>query len=816
MGKTFEQNMNARIAELEEKVRLLEQERDAAISRARILQDALREKEAEVPPESSEQEDAGSARLILESILKNVPDGLSICGLDGRITYCSEEGIKMSGMSREEMSGSTPEKRRLGMTLYKPDGTTPADIDELPLVQVLRTGKPVMNRELLIRHQGGKDIPIRSNAAPIRDREGNLIGAIHLWRDISEQKSTEKALQESHEKFRTFFMTTPVMTTVSTVKEGRMLDVNRAFETVTGFPRDEAIGKTSYELNLWRRRKDRDRFREILLKNTSLKEEEAEITTKSGETRTVLISAETVELAGEKCMIASAQDITTRKQSEYRLHALIKASSDVLYQMSPDWREIRQLNSDNFLAQTTEPNPNWLQEYIVPEDHPDVSATIEKAIRTKSVFELEHRVRRADSSVGWIHSRAVPILDAEGDIVEWFGAASDITERKRAEQALKKAKTAAEEASRAKSEFLANMSHEIRTPMTVFLAAIEHLLMTDRNPDRRRLLGMADSSARRLRALIDDILDFSRIEARKVEIDEEPFHPRECVRQTMEMFTLPAQEKNLELETDVAPGTPETVIGDPDRLGQVLINLISNAIKFTHEGKIRVCVRTRGDLLEFSVADTGIGIPEQKQGLLFESFSQVDSSFTRPYEGSGLGLAISKGLVELMGGRISVQSREGTGSTFVFTIPVKSAEAAPAGSVEDAPEERGEHPVAARILLAEDEPTIRQMISMMLEENQFQVDVAETGRAAVEKWGAESFDLILMDLQMPEMNGIEATRAIRSREAGGTRRTFIIGLTAHARREIAEECLASGMDRVLIKPVQMKDLFSTIESCLST
>ena len=208
--------------------------------------------------------------------------------------------------------------------------------------------------------------------------------------------------------------------------------------------------------------------------------------------------------------------------------------------------------------------------------------------------------------------------------------------------------------------------------MTVFMAAIEHLLLIDRNPERRQLLGMADVSAKRLRALIDDILDFSRIEARKVEIEEEPFDLRACVRETVALFTLPAREKNLALESEVSADIPEKVLGDPNRLGQVLINLIGNAVKFTREGGVRVGVRPNGDLLEFSVADTGIGIPKEKRPLIFESFSQIDMSFHRPHEGSGLGLAISKGLVELMGGEISFQSRTGGGSVFTFTVPLRT------------------------------------------------------------------------------------------------------------------------------------------------
>ncbi len=513
-------------------------------------------------------------------------------------------------------------------------------------------------------------------------------------------------------------------------------------------------------------------------------------------------------------------DITDRKraeealyQQEERFRALITASSDLMYRMSPDWREMRQLDSHNFLAQTLESDRTWLERYIPPDDQPQVIATINEAIRTKSVFDLEHRVCQADGTLGWTHSRAVPILDDNSIIVEWFGVGSDINERKEAEAAIREAKVAAEEANRAKSEFLANMSHEIRTPMTIFMAAIEHLLQIDRNPERRNLLEMADQSAQRLRALIDDILDFSRIEAGKVEIAATPFELRAFLRQAVEIFSLPAKEKSLRLDMEVAAKVPSTVVGDTDRLWQLLINLIGNAVKFTHEGEIRISVRRQGNFLEFSVMDTGIGIEEDKLELLFQSFSQGDTSFTRQYGGTGLGLAISKGLVELMGGEISVWSRKGQGSKFTFTLPLRTVESK--SSVKnETPKKEDAEPRAVRILLAEDDPMIQQMITVALKQKGWQVESAETGREALQKWSHRHFDLVFMDVQLPEMNGLEATRTIREKEVGKGERTWIIGLTAHARHEIRDECLGAGMDQVLTKPVKLKDLYTAVVDCI--
>jgi signal transduction histidine kinase/DNA-binding NarL/FixJ family response regulator len=390
-------------------------------------------------------------------------------------------------------------------------------------------------------------------------------------------------------------------------------------------------------------------------------------------------------------------------------------------------------------------------------------------------------------------------------------AMEDITERQE-QEALRAAKAAAEEANRAKSQFLANMSHEIRTPMTVFLAALELLLQIDQHPERRELLHMADQSAQRLRGLLEDILDFSSIEAQGVKTEEEPFDLRACVQGAAREMSAKVWDKKLRLKVDISPAIPATLIGDAGRLGQVLLQLLDNAIKFTEHGEVRVAVKSSGDHLEFSISDTGIGVPEGKREIIFHHFSQADSSFTRQYGGAGLGLSIAKGLVELMGGRIGEKGRKGGGSVFFFTLPLKVAAGDQFVMAEDRTEVAAA-PLGARILLVEDEPAIREMIQRVLSQGGWQTETAGTGREAVQQWQEGNFDLILMDLQMPEMNGLEATRAIRAAERG--RRIYILGLTAHTRREVKLECLAAGMDRVLTKPLQIKTLFAAVESCLT-
>lgn len=381
-------------------------------------------------------------------------------------------------------------------------------------------------------------------------------------------------------------------------------------------------------------------------------------------------------------------------------------------------------------------------------------------------------------------------------------------------QAAEAARTAAEQASRAKSDFLATMSHEIRTPMTVFMGAIEQLQHIEKDVEHRQLLELADRASRRLQALVNEILDFSKIEAGRVEIEESWFSLRSCLQEAVTMMSAKAREKGLRLELEMGPDVPEMILGDQYRIGQVLINLIGNAIKFTETGKVSVHVRHQEASLHFTVTDTGVGIPEDKLDRIFDTFSQADSSSTRRYGGTGLGLAISKGLVELMGGTIGVRSRPGQGSVFFFVLPIKDLPAREfagdehdAVSFNDAPE--------AQILLAEDNPMVRDVILMTLSRRHWQTSVAETGREAVRKWQSGRFDVILMDLQMPDMDGLEATREIRGLERGTGRRVGIVGLTAHANSQIHQACLTAGMDEVLAKPFESVTLYAVIERCLA-
>ncbi|MDB5526582.1 MAG: multi-sensor hybrid histidine kinase, partial [Rhizobium sp.] len=443
-------------------------------------------------------------------------------------------------------------------------------------------------------------------------------------------------------------------------------------------------------------------------------------------------------------------------------------------------------------------------------------SAIKRVLSEKSVTDYELTALARDGKQTVVSYNATTFYDRNRTLQGVFAAARDVTERKRFEVELQQAKTAAESASLTKSDFLASMSHEIRTPMNAIMGISDLLAKTTLSPEQDKYVQIFRRAGDNLLNLINDILDLSKVEASQLELEQTGFSLYDHLEKVMEMVRGKADEKGLDLKYELAPEVPPDLIGDPTRLRQVLLNLVGNAIKFTQAGE--VCLRVDLDqdssdptALRFTLSDTGIGISSEKLGQVFERFTQADSSTTRRFGGSGLGLTISKRLVELMGGRIWVESEVGKGSVFAFSVPLEVW----AGGNRPVPESVGAGPEqqlpALRILLAEDSPDNCTIILAYLEGTPYGVEIAETGAIACEKFQTGQYDLVLMDRQMPVMDGLTATRTIRAWEEANNRpHTPIIALTASALKGDREMCLAAGCTAFLTKPIKQDVLLRTI------
>jgi len=900
-----------------------------------VLRDITRQKRSE--------QDLRRTSLFLAALMHALPDAIYFKDRDHRYLAVNASLARQFGLADPaEARGKT------AADFFAPTYAAEVAADE----DRVMAGEPIVEKEAYQIWADGHARWVATTRIPLRDDQGHVVGTIGLTRDVTDKKKTTEALRESEARFRNLFDASPDGIFVESF-QGHVLDVNPTGCRLQGIPRDDLLGKHVLELtptthhDLVRRgfeemvRGQRSQFQGFTWRP-------------DGTSIPVELTASHIEYGGEPALLLHVRDATARTQaeadlrkSEERFQLAVLGSSDGIWDWdiranvvyySPRWKAMLGYGDDELHDRYDE----WYDR-LHPDDRDGAVGELQAYLRgERDTYELEHRLRHKDGSYRWILARGVALRDRDGRPYRMAGSHTDIHQRKEAEAALRAARQAAEVANQAKSQFLASVSHELRTPLNGIHGLTE--LLYDATPaeqaQTREYLQMVRSCSASLLGLINDLLDFSRADAGSLALHPQPFDLRAEVGALVKALAVQAAQKGLLLACRVDADVPGQWLADWPRLRQVLVNLVGNGLKFTEHGEVVLRVRRAGGgRVAFEVRDTGIGIPAEKHQVVFAPFVQADGSTTKKYGGSGLGLSIARRLVELMRGRIAVESAPGRGSTFRVEVPVHEVgpRQSPVGPalrgrvvlvLEPAATQRdllGEHlaelgvevrlagdvdaarraaagpidvllgpadhadvladlarslpgarvlqllplgdrvpeppagvptrvlalPVVLedladqlglllhgtngraaaqateaagpgapparqlRVLVAEDTVVNQRLIRGLLERQGHIVHVVDNGRAAVERVRRERFDAVLMDVSMPEMDGLEATRLIRLEQAG-TRRLPIIALTAHALPSDREACLSAGMDEFVPKPVDPKLLTRLLTELTAT
>ena len=764
----------------------------------------------------------------LHALLDNIPDLVWLKGSDGVYLRCNKRFEDFFGVSESEIIGKTD------------FDFVPAELAESFRNNDLEAIKEKRNRDneewVTFANDGHRE-RLLTTKTPIYDNHGKLYGILGVGRNIT-------PLFELQERFSLAFNASPAAISITKAFSGEYIDANQCYAEILGWTKTELIGKTAHDIKVWPQIETRDLWLSELKLTGCLRDFQTEWKHKDGRKIAVSLSAEIITLGEEICILSFVLDISARKAAE---HALLQLQSRMAaaFEAAPVAACITNLE-DGTLVDVNErliKEYGWTRQGLIGKttleaglwgNEADRKRMIEIIKRDGRIFDFESigvtrygRRRNISISAEIVQINETPHLVVYIlDISERLAAAAELAEhrihleelvnKRTAELAV--AMAAAEQASRAKSAFLANMSHEIRTPMNAIIGLTHLAERETTDPKQLDRLHKVGDSAHHLLAIINQILDISKIEAGKLTLEPSDFSIARLVENSFEMVIDTMRSRGLSCHSEIDPTLPPVLHGDPLRLGQILLNYLSNAAKFTERGSVSVGItqleaKDQTRLVRFAVTDTGIGIPLEQQARIFDAFEQADGSTTRRYGGTGLGLAIARRLSQLMGGECGLISEPGQGSTFWFTARLTERVSATIEPGKPLLPDEAEHLLTgrsnqARILLVEDNLINQEVALELLREAGLKVDLAVHGQQAVDLFAAQPYDLILMDMQMPVMDGITATRAIRLTPQGQS--VPILAMTANAFGEDRQRCLDAGMNDHVAKPVDPANLYAML------
>jgi PAS domain S-box-containing protein len=737
----------------------------------------------------------------LRTLMETMPELVWVKDVGGAFLFCNHRFERLYGASEAEI---------IGRTDYDFVDLELADFFRAHDRAAMESGGPCVNEEQVAYRDDGHVEYLETIKTPLYDSEGKLIGVLGVARDITERKRMMDELKESELRFKVLHNAS--FGGIFIHDRGVLLDCNQALSDITGYSQDELIGMDGLLLVA---ESVRDEIADKARRQASSPYDTLGLR-KDGEEYPLRVSVKDMPYKGRIARAVEFRDITEYKRAEDKLkdserrHRVIFENSPLgMIRFGGDGR-ILDCN-DRFVEMMGAPREALVGSSLLRGASPKMRRALETATAGKPSAYEDYYASETGRREVFLHIQFNPVNPGQSP-TEVIATLEDFSERKLDQDALREAKEQAEAFSRSKTEFLANMSHEIRTPLNGIMGMLQLLQSTGLSEEQTEYAGAALQSTRRLLNLLTDILDLSRVEAGKLVVRDVPFDLVETCDQVCDLFKLASTQSGVSLACDLGEDIPRRVVGDAVRLQQVLTNLLGNAFKFTASGRIVMSAQRLPDPVHggyrilFTVADTGVGIPDGMVEVLFDAFTQVSQGYTRQHQGAGLGLSISRNLVELMGGTISIESELGKGTALYVSLPFGVGEQT--GTEADG--KRTDSAGTTRplsILLAEDERVNSLVMRRMLEKRGHAVTTVENGEQVLETLPTAHFDVILMDIQMPVLDGMETARAIRAGKAGEDRaRIPIVAVTAYAMVGDGEKFIDAGMDDYVVKPIEMQKL----------